>query len=95
MNKYKIVYYGLGGIFSEDPIIEGKTGVAALSNYYPNKVGIFKVCHTKDCEYMLRRIVTIDGKDYTINRRVGYRYIEPRFEKVTNYDIMMNRKTGG
>lgn len=81
MNRYLVVY-GIGGVFDDYTEIKGNSGVEALSSEFSDKVGIFKLCSLDDCQYMLKRIITVNGKDYTINRRVGYRYAAPSIERV-------------
>ena len=84
MNKYVLQHTPTMGVFSDTPIIEGKSGVEALNNWLPlHMIGVVKrVRGWEEPEYCLQRIMEIDGEQY-LSRKVWYKYHHPKIERIT------------
>ena len=77
MNKYALLHTPTSGVFSDIPILEGKSGVDALNNYeqYSHLIGKFRrVRGWETPEYCLQKLVYKDGSKGKDWYRTGSRY---------------------
>ena len=83
MNKYYLMHTPTMGLMADTPVLEGKTGVEALTNHYPNMAGRFKRIRAWETpEYCLWKFELKNGVAYTRYPKVWYKYHPPKIERI-------------
>lgn len=85
LNRYILLHTPTAGVFSDTPIIEGKSGVDALNTceQFSHFIGKFKrVSGWETPEYCLQRVIERDGQLYSRGNKYWYKYHHPKIERI-------------
>jgi len=84
MNSYIILYKDGVGLFDDYEIIQGNTGIEAITNYLPDHyIGVVKRKRQHETEnFIIQKLVRIDGTMYRSGSRYGYKYHHPKIERI-------------